>query len=262
MSLSAALIPELAQTLLQAERTRRPVPTLSSRYPELDEEDAYRIAAAKFQARNSPRSGYKLGYTSAAMRQQMNIDAPNYGILSQDLFVGGTELAHDTLIHPLVEPEIAIRLGQDLSPRAQHDLHSVLAAGPEFMLAIEVCDSRYPNYQFKAVDNIADNSSAARYVLGPATLLGPDTRLETLEVELWIDDSRVDHGIGANALGNPLLAVAWLAKLLAQSGQTLHAGEVVLTGGLTKGYLVQAGQQVRVTSSNAAVAPVSLHFVP
>ncbi len=261
MTLPPNTVLELAQALLHAERNRQPIPTLSSRYPDLDEEDAYRIAAAKFQLRNRKRTGYKLGYTSAAMRRQMNISSPNFGILSDDLLVDGHELPHASLIHPLAEPEIAIRLGSDLQLADNHDMSSVLAARPEFMLAIEVCDTRYPDYQFKAVDNIADNSSAARYMLGPASAVGPDTRLETVGVELWLDDEIVDQGIGANALENPLLAIAWLANTLSHDNVSLRAGEVVLTGGLTKGYRVRQGQRVRVVSDTPGVAEVSLRFV-
>lgn len=261
MSLTPNLILELAQSLLDAERACQPVPTLSSRYPDLDEADAYRIAAAKFQLRKRPITGYKLGYTSAAMRRQMNISSPNYGILADDMFVAGAELAHASLIHPLVEPEIAIRLNQNLRQASNHDIHSVLAAEPEFMLAIEVCDTRYPDYQFLAVDNIADNSSASRYALGPATRVNQGSQLETLDAELWLDEDKVDHGVGENALGNPLLAVAWLANRLNQEGTTLQAGQVVLTGGLTKGYRVQQGQQVSVISRTSGVDKLVLRFI-
>lgn len=260
MPLSPSLVLELARTLLQAERTRQPVATLSARYPDLDEADAYRIAAAKFQLREKKRSGYKLGYTSAAMRRQMNIDTPNYGILTEDLLVADGILPHETLIHPLIEPEIAIRLGRDLAPSTRHDVQTIRAARPEYMLAIEVCDTRYTDYRFKAVDNIADNSSAARYVLGRAALLDENASLAALDVELWIDGERVDQGVGANALGDPLLAVAWLANLLGRDGSTLHAGELVLTGGLTQGYRMQAGQSVRVASPGLGDA--QLRFAP
>ena len=260
MSLPSELILELAQALLNAERNGQPIPTPSSRHPELDEADAYRIAAAKFSLRRRPRTGYKLGYTSEAMRRQMNIASPNFGILADDMFVQSDELAHASLIHPLVEPEIAIRLNQNLKPADDHDVNSVLAAQPEFMLAIEICDTRYPDYQFKAVDNISDNSSAARYALGPASPVSPDTRLETVDAELWLDGEKADQGVGANALGNPLLAVAWLANRLCREGETLRAGEVVLTGGLTKGYRVQKGQRVRVISRTPGVAELALRF--
>jgi 2-keto-4-pentenoate hydratase len=244
MPLSVAPIDELAQSLADAECKRGTIETLSSRYPDLDESDAYAIAKARLRRRRHARSGYKLGYTSAAMRRQMNIAHPNYGVLTGDMFIEGGTIAFSALIHPLVEPEIAIALGRDLAGGG-HDRNSVVAAEPLFMAAIEVCDTRYHEYRFKAVDNIADNSSAARYVLGTPMPVTAGCDLRTLVAELWIDDQLTDQGVGANALGDPLLAVAWLANRLHAEGATLKAGEIVLTGGLTRGYLVQRGQQIR-----------------
>ncbi|OVZ59804.1 hypothetical protein CDO46_23085 [Pigmentiphaga sp. NML030171] len=244
MPLSVALIEELAQSLVEAECSRGTIDTLSSRYPGLDEADAYAIARARLRRRRHARTGYKLGYTSAAMRRQMNIEHPNYGVLTADMVIEGGTIAFNTLIHPLVEPEIAIALGRDLAGGG-HDRNSVLAAAPLFMAAIEVCDTRYHEYRFKAVDNIADNSSAARYVLGTPMPVTTGCDLRTLAAELWIDDQLTDQGVGANALDDPLLAVAWLANRLHAEGTTLKAGEVVLTGGLTRGYLVRRGQQIR-----------------
>jgi len=259
MALSSDFILQLAQSLWQAEQTRQPADLLSQKHPGLDEADAYRIAAAKLLLRNRKTTGYKLGYTSAAMRLQMNISSPNYGVLTEDQLVRGGELPYDELIHPLVEPEIAIRLNEDLPRADMHDRDSVLAARPEFMLAIEVCDTRYPTYQFKAVDNIADNSSAARYVLGEPASISPDSDLAALNIELWIDDELKDQGVGANALEDPLLAVAWLANRLGQESKCIQAGEVILTGGLTKGYLVQRGQ--RVANQSAGLGAASVRFV-
>lgn len=257
MPLTVSLINELALALSEAERQRTTIDTLSSRYPGLDEADAYAIAKARLRLRHRRTVGYKLGYTSAAMRQQMNIEHPNYGVLTDDMFIDGDAVAFDSLIHPLVEPEIAIWLGRNL-PGGGHGRESVLRAEPVFMAAIEVCDTRYHEYRFKAIDNIADNSSGARYVLGKPALVTAGCDLGTLTAELWIDDRLVDQGVGANALDDPLLAVAWLAHRLHAEGAMLKAGEVVLTGGLTRGYLVQRGQTV--TSRLARAGEAALRF--
>jgi 2-keto-4-pentenoate hydratase len=112
------------------------------------------------------------------------------------------------------------------------------------MAAIEVCDTRYHEYRFNAVDNIADNSAAAGYVLGAPVPVTAGCDLRTVCAQLWIDGELVVQGVGANALDDPLLAVAWLANGLHAEGTTLKAGEVVLTGGLTRGYLAQRGQTI------------------
>jgi 2-keto-4-pentenoate hydratase len=241
MTIAAADIDEIARALLYAEHNRAPIDTLSGRYAGLDEADAYAIARAKLQLRNRRTMGYKLGYTSAAMRQQMNIDHPNYGVLTDDMSVAAGRCGFGSLIHPLVEPEIAIQLERSLAGGG-HDRDSVIQAGVRFMPAIEICDTRYREYEFKAVDNIADNSSGARFVLGAPSKLKDSDDLRLANVFLWRDGELLDQGVGANALDDPLLAVAWLANRLNEEGMSLNAGEVVLTGGLTRGYLAQRGQ--------------------
>ncbi|CAM5477990.1 2-keto-4-pentenoate hydratase [Eoetvoesiella caeni] len=243
MPLDPDTIDALAQELLRAEQENAPIGTLSGRYPDMDEVDAYAIAKARLRLRHHRTVGYKLGYTSQAMREQMNIAHPNYGVLTDDMLVEHGTILFDTLIHPLVEPEIAIWLEHDLAGGG-HDRASVMRARPMFMPAIEVCDTRYREYKFKAVDNIADNSSAARYVLGAPQLLTGKETLRALAMELWIDDKLMDRGVGANALDDPLRAVVWLVNRLHADGISYRAGQVVLTGGLTRGYLVQRNQTI------------------
>jgi len=250
----------LAQALFNAEQTRQPIAPISTHFPSLSEADAYQIASARLKLRNQRVTGYKMGYTSEAMRRQMNIASPNFGVLTDDMFVSGPTLEFDELIHPLVEPEIAVRFRGDLSTLSIYDAESLWAAEPEFMLAIEVCDTRYLTYEFSASDNIADNSSASRYVLGAPF---PVTRLSDLgdiQVELWISGKLQDEGRSGNAMGNPLTAVAWLANRLRQDKKALKAGDVILTGGLTKGHLVAQGQSVTV-KSNEDISQATVRFV-
>lgn len=259
MSLPSQTITQLAASLFEAETSCQPRARLSDHYPQLTIDDAYRISAEKLRLRGQVVTGYKLGYTSEAMRRQMQIDSPNYGVLTADLLVSDGCQPFAALIHPLVEPEIAIQLRKPLPVQQHHTVRSLLAADLYYMAALEVCDTRYPAYQFKAVDNIADNSSAARYVLGePVPVSNPDA-LTTLPVELWRNGQLLDRGVAADALGGPLLALAWLANRLATEGTTLKAGDVVLTGGLTKGYLAGPGDLF--VNKIPGVGDVSLGFV-
>ena len=85
---SKEIIEACSEKLWQAELTKTPVDVLTAAYPELDERDAYAIAAATLKRRQSQHRaqlvGFKLGYTSPAMRAQMNIARPNYGVLTTD----------------------------------------------------------------------------------------------------------------------------------------------------------------------------------
>lgn len=260
MTLTVQEINHWARVLLEAERSCRPVNPISTQLPSLSEADAYQIASARLKLRNQIVTGYKLGYTSEAMRRQMNIGSPNFGVLTNDMFVSNSVLEFDELIHPLVEPEIAVRFQGDLPPLPIYDAELLWAAEPEFMLAIEVCDTRYVSYEFSAPDNIADNSSASRYVLGAPFPVTQLSDLADIQVELWISGKLQEEGKSGNAMGNPLTAVAWLANRLRMDSKALKAGDVILTGGLTKGHLVAQGQSVTV-KSNRDIPQVMARFV-
>ncbi len=237
------IIDTCSERLWQAERTRRPTALLSAGFPALDEADAYAIQAATLRRRGAPAVGFKLGYTSAAMREQMGIANPNYGVLTEQhrLAVDGAPIDCARLIHPRVEPEIALRLGRELAG-AGHDRASVSHHLDAVLPALEIVDTRYPEYRFTIVDNIADNSSSAGFVLGDALPWRDDIDLAVVAVALHADGQLLDEGHGGAAMGDPLLALAWLAGFLAPRGLSVPAGSIVLTGGLTRAFAAQAGQ--------------------
>lgn len=245
-----ALLEGFALELFDAERTARRIIRLSDRLEDLTDAEAYEIAAANIRKQPSPPVGYKLGYTSAAMRKQMNISTPNFGVLTQERVIGPGEphLALKGLVHPRVEPELTIRLGRDLQGGG---CTAALVAGAVDCVypSLEIVDTRYHDYVFKAVDNIADNSSAARCVLGAAVSLAVAQPLATCSVELQADGRVLATGMGADAMGDPLVAVGWLADALAESGRRLKAGDLVMTGGLTRAFDVRAGQLLSVRFS-------------
>jgi 2-keto-4-pentenoate hydratase len=212
-----------------------PIAILSELWPDLSERDAYAIQAAGAALESRPPAGFKLGYTSAAMRRQMNVDRPNYGRLyPHTRIANGGELDADRLIHPLAEPEIALLIGDDMEAEA-------------VMPALEIVDTRYTDYAFTAVDNIADNSSAARYVLGAPRSLRAAGDLRNLPAALYADGVLIAEGLGRDALGDPLRAFAWLINQLARDDMAIPAGAVVLTGGLTHAHSVQHVREIRAT---------------
>ena len=239
----STLIEECSARLWAAERNRQRIQCLSLDHPTLSETDAYAIAACTTHRRGRPPLGYKLGFTSAAMRAQMGIDHPNYGVLTEDMLITEASGCVDTqnLVHPLIEPEVALIVGRDLhGPGCTRG--SVLGAIDAAMGSLEIVDTRYESYQFTAVDNIADNSSSARIVLGPPKSLQKLDDLRLCGVLLWTAGRVIDQGIGGNALGDPLLALAWLANFLATRGSFLPAGSIVMTGGLTRAYRADGNQ--------------------
>lgn len=241
MPLDSETCRKFAARLREAARTRRAGSPLSDDCPALTETDAYAIQAELLRLTGGTRTGYKLGFTSAAMREQMGVEHPNSGVLLATMRIDGPDLPVDELIHPRLEPEIAIALGRDLHG-ADVTPQQVADATAAVLPAVEVVDSRYRDYRFRSADNIADNSSAARYVLGAPRKLCDVGDLRLVAVRLEIDGVLVDQGRGEAALGSPLAAVAWLAGHLTARGERLLAGEVVLTGGLTRAHELRAGQ--------------------
>jgi 2-keto-4-pentenoate hydratase len=236
-------IEQCSARLWNAERERSRITPLSIDHPTLSENDAYAIAAQTFKRRGRRHIGYKLGFTSAAMRAQMNISQPNFGLLTEDMLVPENtgRIDSENLVHPLIEPEVALLVGRDLRGPG-HTRASVYAAIDAAMASLEIVDTRYQSYKFAAVDNIADNSSSARIVLGPPKSFKSIDDLRLCGALLWSRGELIDQGIGANALGDPLLAIAWLANFLALRDSLIPAGSVVLTGGLTRAYPADKNQ--------------------
>ncbi|MDB5698972.1 MAG: hypothetical protein JWN69_1776 [Alphaproteobacteria bacterium] len=239
------LIDRFSASLWEAECGCTRIAPLSDSAPDLGEEEAYQVAARTFARRGRRQIGFKLGYTSAAMRQQMNIANPNYGRLAEDQLVpeDSGKVDSENLVHPLVEPEIALIVGRDLAGPG-HTRASVFGYVDAAMASIEVVDTRYVSYKFKAVDNISDNSSSARAVLGAPKSFKSLDDLRLCGALLRSNGQVLDHGIGANALGDPLLSLAWLANFLGERGDHIPAGSIILTGGLTRAYPANAGQTI------------------
>jgi 2-keto-4-pentenoate hydratase len=221
---------EQAAVLLAARVDRRTIDPLSAT-SRLSLTEAYGIQRAGLAlrvARGERRIGWKLGYTSQAMRDQMGVDAPNYGPLTDVMgCTSGVDIA-ERLTQPRVEPEIAVTFGAD---------GTVTAA----FACLEVVDSVYTDYRFTLEDNTADGSSAGLFVIGPQL---PMDDLASIAVELAVDGVTVERGVGAAASGDPLAGVQWLGEQLAAAGERLSDGDVILTGGLTRAHSLAPGSTI------------------
>jgi 2-keto-4-pentenoate hydratase len=209
----------------------------------LDIDDAYEIQKEGTElrvARGERVVGWKLGYTSLAMRTQMGIDQPNFGPLTDAMLLGPGDAVSRALMQPRVEPEIGLRLVQPLVGVV--GLDDVLGAVGNAFACLEVVDSVYPDYRFRLEDNTADGSSAAQVVVGPAIDRLDD--LAAVTVVLLHNGARVESGTGAAASGHPAAGVVWLVAQLARQGRQLHAGDIVITGGLTKAVPLAFGDRV------------------
>ncbi len=186
--------------------------------------------------------GWKLGYTSVAMREQMGVDEPNQGPLTDAMLLPSGASVPDHALQPRVEPEIGLRLSRRLA--GPTTTAEALAACSDAIACLEVVDSVWTRYQFRIQDNTADGSSAAWVVVGAAL---PMDDLPSVRVSLSRDGVEVATAVGAAAGGHPASGVGWLAGQLALRGHALQPGDLVITGGLTAAIPLDAGSLVAAT---------------
>jgi 2-keto-4-pentenoate hydratase len=242
MSLTRAEVATWAAKLDAARRDRVGCDPISASVA-LDIDDAYAIQMAGTErrvARGEMIVGWKLGYTSLAMRRQMGIDHPNFGPLTDVMLLRHNEAVSPSLIQPRVEPEIGFRFARPLNGEVTVD--EVMGAVGQAFACLEIVDSVYPGYRFKLEDNTADGSSAAQVVVGPA--LPRLDRLESVAVVLRHNGHDVGSATGSAASGHPAAGVVWLVAQLARRGQQLRAADIVITGGLTRAVSLEFGDHV------------------
>ncbi len=220
----------LAQTLFDAASQATAIPQLG----ELSLEDAYTVQRLVVDLRDEPRTGVKLGFTSRAKAVQMGVSDLIIGQLTSGMAVaeGGT-LDHSRFIHPRVEPEVAFLVSDG----------EVVGVAP----ALEIIDSRYQDFRFNLADVVADNTSAAAYVLGPWQQPGLD--IGNLGVVLEVDGAVVQTGSTAAILGHPLRALAAADRLSQAFDIPAPSQSVILAGAATAAVPLPAGSfaEARIT---------------
>jgi len=236
---------DAAEALRLAGEEATPIAPLRGRLVEDTLEAAYAIQEinTSWALRCGKRIvGRKVGLTSAAVQKQLGVDQPDYGMLFSDMeFISGEEVPISGYIQPKMEAEVAFVLGEDLDME-KPTLVDVLGAVEYALPAIEIVDSRIERWDIKAVDTIADNASAACYVLGtsPVGLTGLD--LEGCGMALERGGIPMSTGAGLACMGNPLIALRWLARTMYAVERPLMAGDLVLSGALGPLVPIEPGQ--------------------
>ncbi|WP_046295453.1 2-keto-4-pentenoate hydratase [Mycolicibacter arupensis] len=242
--LSAQIREELAAELAQAERSRVPISPLTAAQPGIDVVDAYEIQLINIRQRIAEGArvvGHKVGLSSEAMQQMMGVDEPDYGHLLNEMQVFEDKpVKASNYLYPRVEVEVAFILAKDL-PGADCTEEDVLAATEAFAPAIELIDSRISDWKIKLCDTIADNASSAGFVLGKQRVKPGDIDIKGIDASLTKNGQVVAEGRSDAVLGNPVTAVAWLARKVESFGVRLKAGDIVLPGTATRAIDVHAG---------------------
>jgi 2-keto-4-pentenoate hydratase len=262
MSLTDTERDEAAEALRAAEESRVAIPPLVQTYPGIDVVDAYEIQLRNIRRRvrdSNPVLGHKVGLSSLAMQQMMGVDEPDYGHLLADMLQSeDVPVEASRYLLPRVEVEVGFVLGDDL-PGEGCTVDDVLRATEYVVPAIELIDSRIADWKIGLCDTIADNASSAGLVLGKERRKPDELDLTAINATLSRNGEQVATGRSDAVLGNPAIAVAWLAEKVASFGVRLEAGHVVLPGSCTRAYDVKAGDSVVATFSG--LGSVSVSFV-
>ncbi len=252
---------EVAAALAQAEHSRVAMSPMTDTYADIDVVDAYEIQLLNIRQRVAEGArvvGHKVGLSSEAMQKMMDVDEPDYGHLLDDMevFEDKPVLTSNYLL-PRVEVEVGFVLADDL-PGAGCTEDDVLAATAAFAPAIELIDSRIANWQIKLCDTIADNASSAGWVLGKERVSPKDIDIRGIDAVLKRNGEVLGKGRSDAVLGNPVTAVAWLARKVDQFGVRLKAGDVVLPGACMRAFDATPGDDF--VAEFAGLGSVHLSF--
>jgi 2-keto-4-pentenoate hydratase len=226
---------QAADRLVAAQEDGVPCPPVRDLIGATDVRTAYQVQSVNVARRLQEGRhvvGRKIGLTSPAVQTQLGVDQPDFGVLLDDMLCAAdrpVDLAR--LLQPKVEAEIAFVLSHDVLDPAV-DGTSIRACVDHAVAALEIVDSRIEGWDITITDTVADNASSGLFVLGPTAL--PLTELEPREVQMTmsVNGTVVSSGDGRQCLGDPLEALAWLARTALELGAPLRAGEIVLSGAL------------------------------
>jgi 2-keto-4-pentenoate hydratase len=239
-----------AQIIAAARRNRTALASLAVELAPKDEAGGYLIQRAVHDLLLPYAGaivGYKIGCTSAVMQQYLDIPHPcGGGVFEKGVHDSGVSLQAADYIRVGVECEIAVRLARDLAPSEEpFTAEWVGEAIDSYHPAIEIVDDRYLTWEtLVAPTLIADDFFAAGCVLGGPVARSAAPDLLRVSGRAIINGTEAGRGTGADVLGHPHNALAWLANHLAAEGRGLHAGQIVLTGSLVKTVWLSAGDHV------------------
>ena len=242
-----------AADLLEAEATGKQIGLLTLRHPDMGMDDAYEVQNAIFRAKLAEGRrviGWKIGLTSKAMQYALNIDIPDSGILFDNMdFENGSTVPAGRFIQPRIEAEIAFVMkeaigGKDVTREV------VMAATDYVAPALEILDTRIVRHDAatgqtrKIFDTISDNAANAGAVLGSAQHAVDAFDLRWVGAIASRNGEVEETGLGAGVLNDPVEAVVWLARRMAQYGQSIEPGQIILSGSFIRPVECPPGTQI------------------
>ena len=188
--------------------------------------------------------GKKIGLTSFAVQEQLGVDQPDYGILFDTMDVSASGIFDTSkAILPKVEGELTFVLGKDIT--ASNITMALLKdAISEIRASIEIVDSRVEGWNIRISDTIADNASGSHFIIGKDFKTLDEMDPSTAVMRLYKNGEKCSEGSGKACMDNPLNAALWLAQKMADQGEPLTKGEVLLSGALGPMVPVVEGDEI------------------
>jgi 2-oxopent-4-enoate/cis-2-oxohex-4-enoate hydratase len=255
------VVSDAVERLVKNRASRAVAPPLSETAPDMTLGQGYVIQRALEHAlveRGDRVVGWKAGFTNATLQESYGVSEPVLGfLLASGVFGSGDAVPVSRFVSLGLEVEMAFVMkaaleGPGVTPASA--LLAVEGAVPSF----ELIDFRMSGKP-RGTDFVADGVLANAIVLGgPLTpVSGLDLSLEGVVYEE--NGQRVATATAAEVMGNPLNSLAWLANALGKLGGRLRAGDIVLTGSISKVFRPKAGDSVR--ASFTRLGSVGCRFV-
>lgn len=260
-------IERAAAALDEAERTRRQIGLLSLAHTDMTMDDAYAVQAAwveKKKCEGRRIIGRKIGLTSKAMQEALQIDVPDSGVLFDDMaFADGATIPADRFIQPRIEAEIAFVMRAPLEG-PDVTIFDVINATDFITPSLEILDTRILRMDpatkttRKILDTIADNAANAGIITGGRPMRPMEADMRWIGAIVSRNAEVEETGLGAGVLNHPAAGIAWLANRLALYGDRIEAGEVVLSGSFIRP--VEARHGDTIVADFGPYGTVSCHF--
>ncbi len=254
MTLTPKIAAQEARLLDEAERTATQMRQTTAQYPDLDLKDAYAIQKAWKDlkvARGEKMVGHKIGLTSRAMQQAMNITTPDSGFITESMvFAPDSELEAARFCDPKLEIELAFVLAEDLSG-LDLSVDDVLDATEYVTPAIELIAARSHRRDPETgrtrtvIDTISDNAADAGIICGGRRVAPREIDLRWIGALGYRNGLVEETGVAAGVLDHPAFGIVWLARRYAEQGLTLEAGQTILAGSFTRPIDIRSGDHFR-----------------
>lgn len=242
-----------AADLDRAERERVQTRPLTLALRDMDMDDAYAVQKAWVDlklARGATVTGYKIGLTSRAMQQVMNITTPDFGVLLDEMcFASGSTIKAGDFLDPRIEAEFGFVMkkplfGEDVTVEQVLDATDYVVPSLELISARSTRTDPETGYTRTVFDTIADNAANAGYIPADVHVSPFEVDLRWAGALLYLNGDVEESGLGGAVMEHPANGICWVCKRFAKHGVGLEPGQFVLSGSFTRPVAIAPGDEV------------------